>query len=535
MIPFGRSFCVFTLASATLWLHTGCGGGQTTAPAISSQPSDATVVAGTAATFSVTAAGSAPIHYQWNRQGTPIEGATSAQYQTPLTALTDSGASFTVTVSNDAGQVISHSALLTVTASQSLHIDLQPADQAVTTGSTATFTVKATAQGAISYQWLKNGTAISGATSARYTTPVNASGAGASFSVSLTSGDETATSRAASLTIQTDIDDLMTKAGGQSWSSATPMGNHYNGKHVTTSADLTYLGEAGNQPPVPSGLASSLHLKSFPVTLYPSGMPSPADINQHNVGDCNGLSALACLAYQVPTFVKDLITDNGGGVFSVAMFDPQGQPLTVTVDSQFLSDSGGHLVAVTGKSGGADWATVLEKAVMKYNVIYHADDTIEGIGSENVTPLFTGAGNSFSFDRGVLTPDQITRVIKASLACGKFITGGFGTVIALDNIQSVTGHGYACYWPADAATMLCMRNPWGVNPKTAGGYDSSADGLLNIPSSSTWSQTIDLRVIDSGIAGSAGRTTPYAPSAGDIVMDTIRIAPRIVNPSLQNP
>jgi hypothetical protein len=233
------------------------------------------------------------------------------------------------------------------------------------------------------------------------------------------------------------------------------------------------------------------------------------------------------MAYQFPDFVKGLITDCGDGVFDVAMFDPQGLPLTVQVDSQFLADAGGRLVAVTAKSGKADWATVLEKAIMKYNVVFGADSTIEGIGSENVTPLFTGAGNSFSFSRGALAPEEITRVIEASLACGKFITGGFGSVLTLDTIQSVTGHGYACYWPADSSTMLTMRNPWGFNPKASGGSDASADGLLNIPSTTTWASTIDLRVIDSGIAGSRGRTTPYTPTAAQSVMESIHLAPEL--------
>lgn len=52
-----------------------------------------------------------------------------------------------------------------------LAISQQPTDQAVTAGQTATFTVAATGQMPITYQWLKNGKPISGATSASYTTP----------------------------------------------------------------------------------------------------------------------------------------------------------------------------------------------------------------------------------------------------------------------------------------------------------------------------------------------------------------------------
>jgi len=419
----------------------------------------------------------------------------------------------------------------TVSLSAAVVITTQPANQKVTTGSTATFWVKASAASAITYQWKKNGTAISGATSFRYTTPVTTSADGASFSVIVTSGGASTTSNAATLTILSDIDDLMGRAGGQSWSSSTPMGGHYQGRHVTTDSDRSYLNDAGNQPPIPSGHESDLHLKSFAVNLFPSGSPNPTDINQHNLGDCNGITALGAMAYMVPEFVKGLITDNGGGVFTVAMFDPQGQPITLKVDSQFLADGSGNLAAVSGKNDAATWSTVLEKAIMKYNVIYQADGTIEGIGSENVTPLFTGAGSSFAFDRGALSPAEMSRVIKASLACGKFISGGFGAEITLGNIYSVTGHGYACYWPSNDATMISMRNPWGVNPIiNGGGYDSSTDGLLNIPSSTTWSQTIDLRVIDSGIAGTAGRTTPWTPPTKNLLVpQAVRLSPAVAN------
>src|SRR2546421_2558268 len=49
-------------------------------------------------------------------------------------------------------------------------ITTQPASETVSTGQTATFTVAATGTAPLSYQWQKNGTAIGGATAARYTT-----------------------------------------------------------------------------------------------------------------------------------------------------------------------------------------------------------------------------------------------------------------------------------------------------------------------------------------------------------------------------
>jgi len=49
-------------------------------------------------------------------------------------------------------------------------ITTQPADKAVLPGQTATFSIVATGNGALSYQWRRNGLNITGATGASYTT-----------------------------------------------------------------------------------------------------------------------------------------------------------------------------------------------------------------------------------------------------------------------------------------------------------------------------------------------------------------------------
>jgi hypothetical protein len=92
------------------------GGGTPTAPTIQSQPSNQTVTVGQTATFSVTATGTTPLSYQWQKGTTSISGATSASYTTPAAALSDSGSGYAVVVSNSVGSVTSNSAKLTVNA-----------------------------------------------------------------------------------------------------------------------------------------------------------------------------------------------------------------------------------------------------------------------------------------------------------------------------------------------------------------------------------------------------------------------------------
>lgn len=101
----------------TVLALAGCSkSGQPSAPSITTQPANQTVTVGQTATFSVSATGTAPLSYQWQKSGTGITGATSASYTTPPTTIADSGGQFSVIVSNSSGSVTSNMATLTVNA-----------------------------------------------------------------------------------------------------------------------------------------------------------------------------------------------------------------------------------------------------------------------------------------------------------------------------------------------------------------------------------------------------------------------------------
>ena len=86
-----------------------------TAPTITSQPSASSVAVGSAASLSVVAGGTAPLSYQWRKDGVAISGATSSTYTIASTKNSDAG-SYTVVVTNSAGSVTSNSTVLTVRA-----------------------------------------------------------------------------------------------------------------------------------------------------------------------------------------------------------------------------------------------------------------------------------------------------------------------------------------------------------------------------------------------------------------------------------
>jgi uncharacterized repeat protein (TIGR01451 family) len=173
------------------------------APSITTEPASVTVMEPAAAAFSVIATGDAPLAYQWMRNGVNIAGATTASYVIDPTAMIDNGAQFTVMVSNATGSVTSAIATLTVTpAPVPPSITTEPASVTVTAPAGAGFSVVASGDAPLSYQWRRNGVDIGGATSATYALPsTTVDDSGSTFDVIVTNGVGSATSAIATLTV----------------------------------------------------------------------------------------------------------------------------------------------------------------------------------------------------------------------------------------------------------------------------------------------------------------------------------------------
>ncbi|WP_291270566.1 immunoglobulin domain-containing protein [Geothrix sp.] len=139
------------------------------APAITTQPQSQSVTTGTLITLGVSATGSAPLAYQWRKDGSDITGATSSTFTVASAQATDAG-NYQVRVANAAGSVLSSVATVTVTAALvAPTITTQPQSQSVTTGTLITLGVSATGSAPLAYQWRKDGSDITGATSSTFT------------------------------------------------------------------------------------------------------------------------------------------------------------------------------------------------------------------------------------------------------------------------------------------------------------------------------------------------------------------------------
>jgi poly(3-hydroxybutyrate) depolymerase len=174
------------------------------APQIVSPPVNNVQPAGQPASFWVSATGSAPLSYQWQKNGVNLPGATANFYTTPLTAAADNGALFRAIVTNAWGSATSPTATLSVRAAPAgPTITTAPTAQVVTAGQPVTFSVGATGAGTLTYQWQKNGLSLAGATGPTFTMPATITpDNGAAFRVNVTDSQGTTTSPRATLTVQ---------------------------------------------------------------------------------------------------------------------------------------------------------------------------------------------------------------------------------------------------------------------------------------------------------------------------------------------
>ena len=113
-----------------------------TPPSIGTHPQSLTVAAGQPTTFNVSATGSTPLQYQWQRNNVNIPGANGDSYTISSASPADNGAQFRVVVTNAFGGATSNSATLTITSTNtapSARIDTPPAGTFYNAGDTVNY------------------------------------------------------------------------------------------------------------------------------------------------------------------------------------------------------------------------------------------------------------------------------------------------------------------------------------------------------------------------------------------------------------
>ena len=181
-----------------------------TAPAVTTQPTSQTTLAGRPVTFTAAASGTPTPAVQWQVSTDGVDfnnipGATGASY-TFTASQAQSGEQFEAVFSNGAGNSISNVATLTVQTAPV--IATQPTSQAIAAGRQATFIVAAGGTPTPTVQWqvstnVVNFTNITGATSTSYTVTATQAQSGEQFQAVFTNAAGSVTSDPATLTVPT--------------------------------------------------------------------------------------------------------------------------------------------------------------------------------------------------------------------------------------------------------------------------------------------------------------------------------------------
>jgi hypothetical protein len=165
-MPFVAPSVIYYRPGTKGWTNPWCGRPATVwieAPEIEIQPKSQEVLEGDTVTFAVSAEGTEPLNYQWYKDEIAIEGAINETYTIESITAEDLG-NYKVFVSNTEGEAVSDVAVLSLL--QPPTIIVNPVSVTVDNGTNVVFTVEAL--NADSYQWYKDGTAISGATETTY-------------------------------------------------------------------------------------------------------------------------------------------------------------------------------------------------------------------------------------------------------------------------------------------------------------------------------------------------------------------------------
>ncbi|MBI2512564.1 MAG: immunoglobulin domain-containing protein [Opitutae bacterium] len=195
------------------------------APSITTDPTAQTVSAGTTAIFNVGASGSATLGYQWRKNTQPlanggnVSGATAATL-TIANAQSADAALYDVVVTNSVNTATSAAVALQVNPAAPT-LTTPPTAASVLAGATATFTVAARGTTPFTYQWSKDGNALTdggnftGATAATLSVANVSNAELGSYSVTISNGvGSPVTSNAVALTLKTVVAGQLGYSGG---------------------------------------------------------------------------------------------------------------------------------------------------------------------------------------------------------------------------------------------------------------------------------------------------------------------------------
>jgi hypothetical protein len=431
-------------------------------PSVTIPPQSQTVTAGGNATFTVAANGTAPLSYQWQKNGANLTGQTNTALALGNVQPGDAGG-YRVVIGNVAGAILSEPATLQVNPAPvgpGITVPLQ--SQTVTSGGSVTFTVTANGTAPLTYQWQKNGASLSGKTNAALTlSDVQLSDAGA-FRVVISNSVGSITSEQATLLVNPAPIGPSVIASPQSQTVVV-------GSSVTLSvtasgtAPLTYQWQK-NGSNIPGAASTQLALNNV----------QPADAGSYAVAVSNlagtATSASATLTVVAPTSLS-----------TAADFDGDGQPDLI------FQDSSGSLAAwlMNGTTlASAGFLNPRNVGDTNYRIVGNGD--FNGDGREDL--LFQHLDGTLAIWSMSGISQTTVSLLNPSHPGDRNWRVTAVTDLNLDRQMDIVfqhADGTLAVWFMNginltSAALFTPSNPGDVNWSVAGAGDFNADGMMDL-------------------------------------------------------
>ena len=483
-------------------------------PSITTQPVGSTNVAGDTVSFTVEAAGSAPLTYQWRLNGTNVPGAVASTLTLTEVQVTKVGL-YTVVISNPVGVVVSSAAVLAVLSPPFIYA--QPSSRVVNAATPVAFSVLALGEAPFTYQWRFNGVNLPGATGATHGIAAATPSHEGLYSVVVSNSLGSATSSAARLTVLpvsvvvpwaaasggggSDVGNaIAVDAAGNSY-----VAGYFNGTATFGTNTLTSAGNTDIFITKQDGNGQLLWVRRAGGTGYDAAKGIAVDA----LGNCYVTGAYEGEAGFSSTTLTNTSAASYADVF-LAKYDPAGNLVWARSAGVEFAHDEGTAVAVDGAGN----VLVTGRSVL---------DTFAGVPVANPGRIFvakyTSAGaevwarKAGSYSGG----NQDTGTGIATDSAGNvFVTGVFYSPVAAFGAGSFTNLGSADVFLTkfDAAgTLLWSRQAGGVAQDEAGGVAVAADGSAYLVGATGGSATFSGSNVTS-LAGAAsdGFIAKYAGS-----------------------
>jgi len=224
--------------------------------------------------------------------------------------------------------------------------------------------------------------------------------------------------------------------------------------------------------------------------LFSAAGPQATDVNQGTLGDCYFLAALSDEASQNTNVIKNMITSDGNGVYTVD-FKQNGANDYVTVDDAMATlpkgyhvSDGSNLAFDDGGTSGSMWSEIVEKAYTEFrsdtdpsansaSAPQNSYTRISGGWDEGIAAITGQSVNDYaaSYYTSASAEKSLASTLQSDISGKDVVTMSTGNVnnAALGLIGD---HMYAVLGVNAATGMATIDNPWNANAGASGGTET---------------------------------------------------------------